>query len=108
MRRHERMFDMFNTLVFGAEKLTRAVLPHYRERRSGTLVFNGSMWVGEGVTGNSVYCGAKFALEGRYKISRMGTLNDVFSYYYVLKPHQRLTADQVSWSHSPVKSNPSA
>jgi hypothetical protein len=32
----------------------------------------------EGVTGNSVDCGAKFALEGRYKISRMGTLNDMF------------------------------
>lgn len=55
---------MFNTVVFGAEKLTRAILPHFRERKDGLVVFNGSMWGWEGVAGNSMYCGAKFALEG--------------------------------------------
>jgi NADP-dependent 3-hydroxy acid dehydrogenase YdfG len=63
-RRHERMFHMFNTVVFGSEKLTRSILPHFRERRDGLIVFNGSMWGWEGVTANSMYCGAKFALEG--------------------------------------------
>jgi len=61
---HERMFHMFNTVVFGSEKLTRSILPHFRERRDGLIVFNGSMWGWEGVTANSMYCGAKFALEG--------------------------------------------
>lgn len=64
MCRHQRMFHMFNTVVFGSEKLTRAILPHFRERRDGVVVFNGSMWGWEGVTANSMYCGAKFALEG--------------------------------------------
>ena len=56
---------MFNTVVFGSVNLTRAILPHFRERRSGVVVYMGSMWGWEGSAGNSMYCGVKFALEGK-------------------------------------------
>ncbi|KAK8075675.1 hypothetical protein PG997_010338 [Apiospora hydei] len=54
----------FETNVFGAIKVTKALLPHMRERRSGTVVFIGSRagWIGDG--GVSPYCGSKFALGG--------------------------------------------
>ncbi|KAF4341542.1 oxidoreductase yusZ [Fusarium beomiforme] len=54
----------FETNVFGPIKVTRALLPHMRERRSGTMVFISSLsgWVGHMLTG--AYAGSKFALEG--------------------------------------------
>ncbi|KAK7983384.1 hypothetical protein PG989_010786 [Apiospora arundinis] len=54
----------FETNVFGAIKVTKALLPHMRQRRSGTVVFIGSRagWIGDG--GVSPYCGSKFALGG--------------------------------------------
>ncbi|KAK7914002.1 NAD(P)-binding protein [Apiospora marii] len=54
----------FETNVFGAIKVIKAMLPHMRERRSGTVVFIGSRagWIGDG--GVSAYCGSKFALGG--------------------------------------------
>lgn len=66
---HEDFMRMFNTVVFGAVNLTRAILPHFRERGAGVVVYNGSMWGWEGSAGNSIYCGAKFALEGRWSSS---------------------------------------
>lgn len=44
--------------------MTRAVLPHLRQRRTGTIVFIGSLsgWIGH--AGCSAYAGSKFALEG--------------------------------------------
>ncbi|ESA43725.1 NAD(P)-binding protein [Neurospora crassa] len=54
----------FETNVFGLLKVTNAVLPHMRERRSGTLVFMGSLsgWQGNEFCG--AYAGSKFAVEG--------------------------------------------
>ncbi|KAI6754489.1 hypothetical protein HG530_012241 [Fusarium avenaceum] len=54
----------FETNAFGPLKVTRAILPHLRERRSGTMVFISSLsgWVGHQFTG--AYAGSKFALEG--------------------------------------------
>ncbi|KAK3493492.1 hypothetical protein B0T13DRAFT_403286 [Neurospora crassa] len=54
----------FETNVFGLLKVTNAVLPHMRERRSGTLVFMGSLsgWKGNEFCG--AYAGSKFAVEG--------------------------------------------
>ena len=56
--------------------MTRAILPHFRAKRSGKLVFVGSTggWAGE--VGAAPYCTTKFALEG------------LFSYYH--PPHLRL------------------
>ncbi|KAK8058596.1 NAD(P)-binding protein [Apiospora phragmitis] len=54
----------FETNVFGTIKVTRAMLPHLRARRDGTLVFIGSRsgWIGD--AGVGAYAGSKFALEG--------------------------------------------
>ncbi|KAL2072433.1 hypothetical protein VTL71DRAFT_11776 [Oculimacula yallundae] len=62
--KHEDFLAQFETNVFGTIKLTRAVLPQFRQRRSGTMVFIGSLsgWVGH--AGVSAYAGSKFALEG--------------------------------------------
>ncbi|KAK7961759.1 uncharacterized protein PG986_002584 [Apiospora aurea] len=54
----------FETNVLGAIMVTKALLPHMRERRSGTVIFIGSRagWIGDG--GVSPYCGSKSALGG--------------------------------------------
>ncbi|ORX95868.1 hypothetical protein BCR34DRAFT_498167 [Clohesyomyces aquaticus] len=54
----------FNTNVFGVIKVTRALLPHFRVRRSATMVFISSRsgWCGDPFV--SAYAGSKFALEG--------------------------------------------
>ncbi|KAI3614232.1 serine 3-dehydrogenase [Moniliophthora roreri] len=36
-------FDQFNTNVFGAINVTRAFLPYMRERKTGTIIFSGSV-----------------------------------------------------------------
>ncbi|OCT49314.1 putative oxidoreductase [Cladophialophora carrionii] len=55
----------FDTNVFGTIKVTRAVLPHFRQRHAGTAVFIGSLsgWVGH--PGVGAYAGSKHALEGQ-------------------------------------------
>lgn len=62
--RYDQILAQFDTNVFGSIKVTRAVLPHLRERRSGTMVFIGSLsgWHGHPFVG--AYAGSKFALEG--------------------------------------------
>ncbi|GIJ91260.1 hypothetical protein Asppvi_010225 [Aspergillus pseudoviridinutans] len=54
----------FDTNVFGVLKVTKALLPHFRQRRSGTTVFISSRsgWYGDPFVGP--YSGTKFALEG--------------------------------------------
>ncbi|GFF56550.1 uncharacterized oxidoreductase YusZ [Aspergillus udagawae] len=54
----------FDTNVFGVLKVTKALLPHFRQRRSGTTVFISSRsgWYGDPLVGP--YSGTKFALEG--------------------------------------------
>ncbi|KAL6251721.1 hypothetical protein RBB50_001931 [Rhinocladiella similis] len=61
---YEDFLAEFDTNVFGTIKVTRALLPYLRERRSGTMVFIGSLsgWVGH--AGCGAYAGSKFALEG--------------------------------------------
>jgi NAD(P)-dependent dehydrogenase (short-subunit alcohol dehydrogenase family) len=55
---------LFDVHVFGPAALTRAVLPHMRERRSGALVQMSSMGGQMSFAGFSAYSGTKFALEG--------------------------------------------
>ncbi|KAI5923458.1 hypothetical protein F4810DRAFT_668996 [Camillea tinctor] len=61
---HEQLVSQFETNVFGVVKATKAVLPHFRQRRSGTMVFIGSRagWYGDEFAGP--YVGSKFALDG--------------------------------------------
>jgi NAD(P)-dependent dehydrogenase (short-subunit alcohol dehydrogenase family) len=61
---HEDWLAQFDTNVFGTIKVTKALLPHFRARRSGTMVFISSLsgWIGH--AGCSAYAGSKFALEG--------------------------------------------
>ena len=61
---HDRLVAQFNTNLFGTMAVTRAVLPHFREKKAGVIAFIGSDsgWAGE--PGAGPYCGTKFALEG--------------------------------------------
>lgn len=56
--------EQFDVNVFGVMEATRAILPHFRQRRAGTIVNVGS---GAGIFTLpmlSLYCASKFALEG--------------------------------------------
>lgn len=44
--------------------MTNAVLPHFRERKSGAIVIVGSSRGISGAIGGAPYCATKFALEG--------------------------------------------
>ncbi|KAJ4411001.1 hypothetical protein N0V85_003874 [Neurospora sp. IMI 360204] len=61
---YDGFVKQFETNVFGLLKVTNAVLPHMRERRSGTLVFMSSLsgWKGHEFCG--AYAASKFAVEG--------------------------------------------
>ncbi|RTE71140.1 hypothetical protein BHE90_014465 [Fusarium euwallaceae] len=54
----------FETNVFGVLKVTKALLSHFRERRTGTNVFISSLSGFHGYEFNAGYSGTKFALEG--------------------------------------------
>ncbi|KAF9568297.1 short chain dehydrogenase [Agrocybe pediades] len=60
----ETTLDQFNTNVFGALNVTRAVLPYMREKRTGTIVFVGSVMGWQGVPYNGLYVSSKWALRG--------------------------------------------
>ncbi|KAK3345686.1 hypothetical protein B0H65DRAFT_494879 [Neurospora tetraspora] len=61
---YDGFVKQFETNVFGLLKVTNAVLPQMRERRSGTLVFMSSLsgWKGDEFCG--AYAASKFAVEG--------------------------------------------
>lgn len=56
--------EQFDTNVFGSIKVTKALLPHLRQRKKGTNVFISSLsgWIGHPFCGP--YASSKFALEG--------------------------------------------
>ncbi|CCK27695.1 short-chain oxidoreductase [Streptomyces davaonensis JCM 4913] len=60
----QELRDLFEVHVFGPAALTRAVLPHMRERKSGAIVQMSSMGGQMSVAGFSAYSATKFALEG--------------------------------------------
>lgn len=56
--------QQFDVNVFGLMDVTRAILPHFRANRAGTIV---NVTSGAGVIGfpiASIYCASKFAVEG--------------------------------------------
>ncbi|KAF9044983.1 hypothetical protein BJ165DRAFT_1474683 [Panaeolus papilionaceus] len=60
----EETYDQYNTHVLGAMNVSRAFLPFMRERRTGTILFVGSVYgyIGQGATG--IYSSSKWALRG--------------------------------------------
>ncbi|KZV71193.1 NAD(P)-binding protein [Peniophora sp. CONT] len=61
-RTPEESVAQFNTNVFGALNVTRAFLPHLRERKSGSVVFIGSMAGWSGGAGLGLYTASKHAI----------------------------------------------
>lgn len=60
----EKVKEQFDTNVFGIMNVTRAILPHFRKRQSGTII-NLSSAVGiVGTPMMSLYSASKFAIEG--------------------------------------------
>jgi NAD(P)-dependent dehydrogenase (short-subunit alcohol dehydrogenase family) len=60
----ERVHEQFDVNVYGPHRLTRAALPHMRDRGRGRII-NLSSAAGRVATpGTGVYSGSKFALEG--------------------------------------------
>lgn len=56
--------NVYATNVFGLLKVTRAVLPHMRQRRSGHIINISSIGGYDAFTGWGVYGSTKFAVEG--------------------------------------------
>ncbi|PVH93887.1 NAD(P)-binding protein [Periconia macrospinosa] len=61
---NERFIAQFNTNLFGVVNVTRALLPHFRAKKSGVIVYTGSLGGIAGEVGGAAYCASKFALEG--------------------------------------------
>jgi NAD(P)-dependent dehydrogenase (short-subunit alcohol dehydrogenase family) len=59
----EDLRALMDTMFFGAVELTKAVLPHMRERGSGAIVQMSSQGGQVSPPGYGAYCAAKFALE---------------------------------------------
>ena len=53
-----------NTNLFGPMNMTKSVLPFFRQKKEGKLVFIGSVNGCQGTVASSPYTASKFALEG--------------------------------------------
>jgi NAD(P)-dependent dehydrogenase (short-subunit alcohol dehydrogenase family) len=58
------IWRVMDTNFFGVLRLTRALLPRFREQRRGRIVLLSSQAAFAGQPGNSMYCASKWALEG--------------------------------------------
>ena len=70
LTRPEILTHQFSTNLFGPLNLTRALLPHFRSKRSGIFVFIGSICGWRGDPTIAAYCASKFALEGEFDYRR--------------------------------------
>ncbi|CAG2008878.1 unnamed protein product [Fusarium graminearum] len=61
----EDMDRSFQVNLHGPLNITRAILPHFKERKSGTLLYVSSQAAWHSDAGASSYCASKFALEGK-------------------------------------------
>lgn len=73
----ERVLKQFNTNVIGLLDVTRAILPHFRQNKSGTIINVSSMGGKITFPLGSLYHGTKFAVEGisgslRYEVEQFG------------------------------------
>ena len=58
------MLKNMDTNLFGAMNLTRVLLPSFRHKKAGTIVWVGSCGGWQGEVGGGSYCATKFAMEG--------------------------------------------
>ena len=73
----ERVLKQFNTNVIGLLDVTRAILPHFRQNKYGTIINISSMGGKMTFPLGSLYHGTKFAVEGiseslRYEVEQFG------------------------------------
>lgn len=73
----ERILKQFNTNVIGLIDVTRALLPHFRQNKSGIIINISSMGGKMTFPLGSLYHGTKFAVEGiseslRYEVEQIG------------------------------------
>lgn len=73
----EQIRRQFDTNVFGLMNVCREVLPHFRERKKGTIVNISSVGGRVGLPAASAYSSTKFAVEGfteslRYELRPLG------------------------------------
>ncbi|KAH8823045.1 short-chain alcohol dehydrogenase [Flagelloscypha sp. PMI_526] len=76
---HEKVLGQFETNVFGAMHVIRAILPHFRMNRSGVII---NMGAGQSLVASpmlSVYSATKFAMDGlaealSYELAPLGVL----------------------------------
>ena len=67
----EEVKAQFESNMFAVLRMSHAVLPHMRERRSGTIVNVGSAAGQIGSPAGGAYAASKFALEGLSRVLRM-------------------------------------
>lgn len=60
----EKILEMFETNVFGVMRVTRAILPHMRQRGVGCIINVTSVAGMMGLAVESTYCASKYAVEG--------------------------------------------
>ena len=73
----EKILRQFNTNVIGLMDVTRAVLPHFRSKKNGTIINISSMGGKMTFPLGALYHGTKFAVEGisesmRYEVEQFG------------------------------------
>ncbi len=73
----ENIIRQFNTNVIGLMDVTKAIIPHFRENKSGTIVNISSIGGQMAFALGSLYHGTKFAVEGiseslRYEMAELG------------------------------------
>jgi NAD(P)-dependent dehydrogenase (short-subunit alcohol dehydrogenase family) len=66
----EEVRTQMETMYFGPLRLIKAVLPHMRQRKSGTIVNFSSGASLDGIPTMGVYAGAKAGIDGKYLYSR--------------------------------------
>lgn len=67
----EEVKAQFETNLFAVLRMSQAVLPHMRERGSGTIVNVGSMAGRMGLPGGGAYASSKFAVQGLSRVMRL-------------------------------------
>jgi short-subunit dehydrogenase len=95
----EKVREQFDVNVFGLMEVTRALLPHFRERKQGTII-NVTSGVGRvTVPLVSIYAASKFAIEGfseslAYELESQNIKVKIIEPGYIATPfYQRAKAD---------------